>query len=130
MKSGQAESASWRNFYLTGTMELRSGIQKVPAPEPQSPDTIQAMPMDMFLDYLGIRLNAERATGKAVTFNLMLTDTKENHVLGVENSALHYSKNKTSTTANTSVTMTRADLNGIMLGTTNTATRPSHRWIR
>ncbi|WP_250437781.1 alkyl sulfatase dimerization domain-containing protein [Caballeronia sp. ATUFL_F2_KS9A] len=115
----QAESAPWRNFYLTGAMELRKGIQKVPAPQPQSPDTIRAMPLDMFLDFLGIRLNGERAAGKTVTFNLTLTDTKEQVVLGVENSAIHYSKGTTSGAADASITMTRENLNNIMLGTTN-----------
>ncbi|KXV03371.1 hypothetical protein CR51_17850 [Caballeronia megalochromosomata] len=115
----QAESAPWRNFYLTGAMELRKGIQKVPAPQPQSPDTIRAMPLDMFLDFLGIRLNGERAAGKTVAFNLTLTDTKEQVALGVENSAIHYSKGKISDTADASITMTREDLNNIMLGTTN-----------
>jgi alkyl sulfatase BDS1-like metallo-beta-lactamase superfamily hydrolase len=115
----QAESAPWRNFYLTGAMELRKGIQKVPAPQPQSPDTIRAMPLDMFLDFLGIRLNGERAAGKTVSFNLSLTDTKEQVVLGVENSAIHYSKGGTSSAADASITMTRENLNNIMLGTTN-----------
>lgn len=115
----QSESASWRNFYLTGAMELRKGIQQLPAPQPQSPDTIQAMPLDMFLDYLGIRLNGDRAAGKTAEFNLNLTDTKENYVLGVENSALHYSRNKNSKAADATVTMTRANLNDIMMGKTN-----------
>ncbi|MBN3762223.1 alkyl sulfatase dimerization domain-containing protein [Burkholderia sp. Ac-20365] len=115
----QAESAPWRNFYLTGAMELRNGVKKLPAPQPQSPDTIRAMPLDMFLDFLGIRLNGERAAGKTATFNLSLTDTKENYILGVENSALHYSKGRSSNSADASVTMTREDLNNIMLGTTN-----------
>ncbi|WP_250516347.1 alkyl sulfatase C-terminal domain-containing protein [Caballeronia sp. INDeC2] len=87
-------------------------------PAPQSPDTIQAMPLDMFLDYLGIRLNAERAHGKTASFNLVLTDTKESRLLGVENSALHYSE-KTSNSVDATVTMTRADLNSIMMSQTN-----------
>ncbi|CAG9274384.1 Putative alkyl/aryl-sulfatase YjcS [Paraburkholderia unamae] len=115
----QSESASWRNFYLTGAQELRGGIKQLPAPQPQSPDTIQAMPLDMFLDYLGIRLNGDRANGKTASFNLVLTDTKENYVLGVENSALHYTKDKSSKSADATVTMTRADLNDIMMGKTN-----------
>ncbi|PVX59992.1 alkyl/aryl-sulfatase [Paraburkholderia unamae] len=115
----QSESASWRNFYLTGAQELRGGIKQLPAPQPQSPDTIQAMPLDMFLDYLGIRLNGDRANGKTASFNLVLTDTKEHYVLGVENSALHYTKDKSSKSADATVTMTRADLNDIMMGKTN-----------
>ncbi|BCZ83900.1 alkyl sulfatase [Paraburkholderia terrae] len=115
----QSESAPWRNFYLTGAMELRDGIKKVPAPAPASPDTIRAMPLEMFLDYQGIRLNGDRAAGKTVLLNLTLTDTKENYVVGVENSAIHYSKGKTANNADASITMTRADLNNVMLGSTS-----------
>lgn len=115
----QAESGPWRNFYLTGAMELRDGVKKLPAANTQSPDTIKAMPLDMFLDYLGVRLNGDRAAGKTVTFNLSLTDTKQNYVLGVENSALHYSPDRTAKSADATITMTRADLNSIMMGQTN-----------
>jgi alkyl sulfatase BDS1-like metallo-beta-lactamase superfamily hydrolase len=102
-----------------GAMELRRGVEQLPASDPQSPDTLQAMPLDMFLDYLGIRLNGDRAAGKTVSFNLVLTDTKENYVLGVENSALHYSRDASSKSADATVTMKRADLNDIMMGKTN-----------
>jgi len=115
----QAESAPWRNFYLTGAMELRNGVHKVPFGSSQSPDTIKAMPLEMFLDYQGVRLNGTRAAGKSITFNFVMTDTNENYVVGVENSALHYSKGKTSDSADASVTMTRADLNEVMMGNTS-----------
>jgi alkyl sulfatase BDS1-like metallo-beta-lactamase superfamily hydrolase len=115
----QAESASWRNFYLTGAMELRNGVHKVPFGSSQSPDTIKAMPLEMFLDYQGVRLNGARAAGKTISFNIVMTDTNESYVVGVENSALHYSKGKTSDTADASVTMTRTDLNEVMMGNTS-----------
>jgi alkyl sulfatase BDS1-like metallo-beta-lactamase superfamily hydrolase len=114
----QAESASWRNFYLTGAMELRNGIHRVPFGSSQSPDTIKAMPLEMFLDYQGVRLNADRAGGKTFSFNLVMTDTNERYLVGVENSALHYSKDKTSDSADASVTMARTDLNDVMMGNT------------
>ncbi|WP_158939921.1 alkyl/aryl-sulfatase [Burkholderia sp. S171] len=114
----QAESSSWRNFYLTGAMELRNGVHKVPFGSSQSPDTIKAMPLEMFLDYQGVRLNADRAAGKTISFNFIMTDTKESYVVGVENSALHYSKGRTSDTADASVTMARTDLNEVMMGNT------------
>jgi alkyl sulfatase BDS1-like metallo-beta-lactamase superfamily hydrolase len=114
----QAESASWRNFYLTGAMELRQGVHRVPFGSSQSPDTIKAMPLEMFLDYQGVRLNGDRAAGKTISFNLVMTNTNENYVVGVENSALHYSKGKTSDSADASVTMTRTILNDVMMGNT------------
>lgn len=115
----QSEAASWRNIYLTGAMELRNGVHRMQIGSPQSPDTIRAMPLDLFLDYLGIRLNADKAAGKSLIFNLVLTDTNEKYAVGVENSALHYSKDRPSKTADASLTMTRNDLNNVMLGDVN-----------
>jgi alkyl sulfatase BDS1-like metallo-beta-lactamase superfamily hydrolase len=37
-------------------------------------------------------------------------------VLGVENAAIHYSKNRNNTSADASIVMTRAALNDVMLG--------------
>ena len=54
----QAESGPWRNFYLTGAKELRDGVAQLPTPNTASPDTVRAMTLDLFFDYLGVRLNA------------------------------------------------------------------------
>jgi alkyl sulfatase BDS1-like metallo-beta-lactamase superfamily hydrolase len=113
----QSESGPWRNFYLTGALELRRGVTKLPVPNTASQDTIRAMPIEMFFDYLGVRLNGERAAGLAVAFNLELTDTNEKYVLGVENSAIHYSKGRSLPNADASIVISRADLNDVMLGT-------------
>ena len=56
----QAESGPWRNFYLTGAKELRDGVAKLPTPNTASPDTVRAMSLDLFFDYLGVRLNREK----------------------------------------------------------------------
>ena len=57
----QAESGPWRNFYLTGAKELRDGVAQLPTPNTASPDTVRAMTLDLFFDYLGVRLNSEKA---------------------------------------------------------------------
>ena len=113
----QSESGPWRNFYLTGALELRRGVTKLPVPNTASQDTIRAMPIEMFFDYLGVRLNGDRAAGLTVAFNLELTDTNEKYVLGVENSAIHYSKGRSLPNADASIVISRADLNDVMLGT-------------
>jgi alkyl sulfatase BDS1-like metallo-beta-lactamase superfamily hydrolase len=86
------KSGPWRNFYLTGARELRQGVTQLPVPNTASPDTIKAMPLEMFFDFLGVRLNGDRAASKTINLNLELTDTKEKYAIGVENSAIHYSK--------------------------------------
>ncbi|NMN73965.1 alkyl sulfatase dimerization domain-containing protein [Rhizobium sp. 57MFTsu3.2] len=113
----QSESGPWRNFYLTGASELRQGVTELPVPNTASPDTIKAMPIDMFFDFLGVRLNGDRAAGKSIEINMELTDTNEKYVVGVENSAIHYSKDKSAPSADVSITTTREALNDVMLGT-------------
>ena len=113
----QSECAPWRNFFLTGALELRRGVTKLPVPDTASPDTIRAMPVEMFFDYLGVRLNGDRAAGLTLAFNLELTDTDEKYVLGVENAAIHYSGDRTSPDADASIVMTRDALNDVMRGT-------------
>ena len=112
----QAESGPWRNFYLTGAQELRRGVAKLPAANAASPDIMSAMPLDMIFDYLGVRLNGDRAAGKTVDFNIELTDTNDKYVLGVENSAIHYSKGSLLANPDASLTTTRAAFNHVITG--------------
>lgn len=112
----QAESGPWRNVYLCGALELRNGVKQLEAPNTASPDTIRAMPVDMFLDYLGVRLDPQKADDAKVEFNLNLTDTNEKWTFGVENGALHHSNVKQATSPDTTITIARTDLNDIMLG--------------
>lgn len=57
----QAESGPWRNFYLTAAAELRAGVRALPTPNTASPDTVRAMSITLFFDYLAVRINGERA---------------------------------------------------------------------
>ena len=46
----QAESATWRGFYLTGAKELREGVNKFDHASTASPDTIEGMTVEMLFD--------------------------------------------------------------------------------
>src|SRR5437879_5383772 len=71
----QAESASWRNFYLSGAQELRDGVVKAAAPNARNSDVVKAMTIEMMFDYLAVRLNGPRANGKKIRLNWNFTDT-------------------------------------------------------
>lgn len=43
----------------------------------------------MLLDFLGVRLNAEKAEGKGLTLNLNFTDIGKGYTLTVSNSVLN-----------------------------------------
>lgn len=111
----QAESGPWRNFYLTGAQELRRGVVKWEAGTTASPDTIQAMPLDLFFDFLGLSLDGTKAQGKTITINWNFTDIKEQYVLALENAALNHTANKQAKEADATVTLTRAALNEVIL---------------
>lgn len=114
----QAESGPWRNFYLTGAMELRQGIRKTSEGEPTPADIIAAMTTDMFLDFMGIRLNGPKAAGKRAAFNFIFTDTNEKYAVYLQNGVLVYTKNKQLPNPDAILTTTRAVLNDLALGQT------------
>src|SRR5262245_55562404 len=65
-----AESATWRNAYLLGALELRQGLAATAARAPVSPDVLRAMSLEHVFDLLGVRLNGEKAEGRRIVLNL------------------------------------------------------------
>ncbi|MNJ07412.1 Metallo-beta-lactamase superfamily protein [compost metagenome] len=111
----QAESGPWRNFYLTGAQELRNGVQKLPTPDTASPDTVKAMDLDLFFDYLAMRLKAPEVEGKHITLNLDFTDLKQKYTLEMVNGVLNHTEGMQSKDADATITLTRETLNNVML---------------
>ncbi len=113
----QAESAPWRNFYLMGAKELREGVRKIEGVgSTASPDTVAAMTVDMFFDYLGVRLNAGKAEGRKLAINWVFTDTGDKYVLTLGNSVLNYTKGKQLDNVDATISMTRSALNPVLQG--------------
>ncbi len=105
----QAEAGTWRNIYLTGAQELRHGVAKLP-PTSISLDLIRATPTSMLLDYAAVRLNPDRAKGKHIVLNIVLTDVNEKHLVTIENEVLIHEQDMTDDKADATVTMARADM--------------------
>ncbi len=106
----QMESATARNSYLQGASELRNGVPKLPPALTTSPDVIRALPLDMYFDYMGVRLDGDKAQGKRIVLNWQFTDTRQNYVLNLENSALTYVADAQDAKADATLTLTRAAL--------------------
>lgn len=112
----QAENAGWRNSYLMAAQELRNGVPKdLPSMKSGSPDALAAMDTGLLFDYLGVRLNAEKAAGEDFAINLVLPDKNEQYLLELKNSHLNNIKGVQSENAGQTVTIDRADLNRLML---------------
>jgi len=87
-----AESAPWRNFYLTGAQELRQGIapRNTAVPRGALADMLMHTPIAQFLDAMAASLNGPRADGVRLAVTLRFTDAEESHGLWIENAVLHH----------------------------------------
>ena len=77
----QAESAIWRNQFLSAAKELREGAP-APGRNTQSEDMIAAVPTQLLLDSVATRYAPERMTWPQVSANLVISDRKEE--VGIE----------------------------------------------
>jgi alkyl sulfatase BDS1-like metallo-beta-lactamase superfamily hydrolase len=116
-----AESATWRNAYLLGALELRQGAPTAVARAPVSPDVVRAMSLELFFDYLGVRLNGERAEGRRLVINWVFPDVDRRFVLNLEHSALTALADRHSDRADATVTLDRAVLTRVILRETTLA---------
>jgi alkyl sulfatase BDS1-like metallo-beta-lactamase superfamily hydrolase len=116
----QAEAGPWRNFYLSGAKELREGVKKLPTPNTASPDTVRAMTLEMFFDYLSVRLNREKAAKAKAVLNFDFGDSGK-YVLEMENGVLNHTANHLADNADATVTLSRDTLNKIILQETKLA---------
>jgi alkyl sulfatase BDS1-like metallo-beta-lactamase superfamily hydrolase len=74
----QSESATWRNAYLQGARELRGAFSHRP-PLARGLDIVRGLSLDLFFDFLGVRLNGEKAEGKTIVVNWEFPDTGQRY---------------------------------------------------
>jgi alkyl sulfatase BDS1-like metallo-beta-lactamase superfamily hydrolase len=88
----QMESSTWRNAYLLGAQELRTGKNKGPIRKTLS--MYAGMAENDLLDFLTISLNGPKANGKVLSMNLVFTDRKTKYLLTLEDSVLNFFKDR------------------------------------
>jgi alkyl sulfatase BDS1-like metallo-beta-lactamase superfamily hydrolase len=112
----QQENPGLRNSFLNGAFELRSGIPEGASPKSSGPDVIRAMSTELFLDFLGIRMDSRKAGDMEFTINLMTPDNGEKFVLELSNATLTNIEGYQADDADLTVTINRADLEDTMMG--------------
>ena len=111
----QAESATWRNAYLTGAQELRHGPPPS-RPAPARRGFAVALTIDMVFDALAIRLKSEEVADEHIVTNWQFTDLDESWVLALENQAIHHIQGRHDLDAAVTVTLTKDLLTDITSG--------------
>jgi alkyl sulfatase BDS1-like metallo-beta-lactamase superfamily hydrolase len=115
----QQESPSVRNSFLAAALELRSGIPEGASPKTGGPDMIRAMTTELWLDFLGIRLDSKKADGKQFKINLVTPDNKEKFVVELSNGTLTNIEGFQADDADLTITIDREDLEKTMMGAVN-----------
>ncbi|KAB7644356.1 alkyl/aryl-sulfatase [Polymorphobacter fuscus] len=113
----QSESTSFRNSYLQLAAELRSGIADVAVANSSSPDIVSSMTTAQWLDFLGISMDSRKAESMAWTVNLVTPDNGERFKIEMSNATLHNIQGFTDPKAALTITVNRADLTQVMMGT-------------
>jgi alkyl sulfatase BDS1-like metallo-beta-lactamase superfamily hydrolase len=111
----QAESATWRNAYLQGALELRHGPPQLPGTSTASADLVRALPLDLWFDTLAMRLDGRRAAGLRLRIGWHFSDTGERVLLNLENCALTHRLGVHDDGADAQISLTRATLDEITL---------------
>ena len=112
----QQENPGLRNSFLAAAYELRSGIPQGETAA-ASPDVIRAMSTELFLNFLGIRMDSPKAEGMRFTINLITPDNGEKFIVELENATLTNIKGFLASKPDLTLTINRSDLELTMTGT-------------
>jgi alkyl sulfatase BDS1-like metallo-beta-lactamase superfamily hydrolase len=112
----QQENPGLRNSFLAAAYELRSGIPQGAMPDTAGPDVILAMSTELFLNFLGIRMDSRKAEGMRFTMNLITPDNGEKFIVEMENSTLTNIEGFLSDDPDLTLTVNRRDLETVMAG--------------
>lgn len=112
----QQENPGLRNSFLAAAYELRTGIPQGETANSSSPDVIRAMSTELFLNFLGIRMDSRLAEGMRFTINLVTPDNGEKFIIEMENATLTNIAGFQSPKADLTLTINRSDLEQTMMG--------------
>ena len=110
-----AECGPWRNFYLQGAAELRGRTPDPPASAGLM-GVSRGLPVAQFFESLAIRVDGPRAWNEAFAIDWILTDQGTTYRTRLSNGALTITENPRSGGAELTVTLTRPELPGLLVG--------------
>jgi alkyl sulfatase BDS1-like metallo-beta-lactamase superfamily hydrolase len=112
----QQENPGLRNSFLAAAYELRTGIPQGETADSSSPDVIRAMSTELFLNFLGIRMDSRKAEGMRFTINLVTPDNGEKFLIELENATLTNIAGFQAESPDLTLTINRSDLEQTMMG--------------
>ena len=110
-----AESATWRNAYLSAAQELRDGVPSGTKNPRSLRDVTKGMSVLLALNALSVRLNGSKAVGSGFVINWNVSDTGEACHSELTNAVL-INRDGTDPQADATVELSRSTLGRFVLG--------------
>lgn len=108
-----SEAATWRNIFLTGARELSHPPQPMPM---SASGIVAALSITQLFDTLAIRIDGERAGVVSASILWRFTDAGEDYRMELSHGALIHHPTTRHDAADLQITLTRADLPGLLGG--------------
>ena len=102
----QAESAPWRDVYLTAAYELRHGAPDEGLNIAMMEDVLRRTPVQRFFDSMAVRLNGPDAEGVELNINFVFTDLDVSYLLNISNAVLHHRPSEAGSNADATLRLT------------------------
>jgi len=112
----QQENTGLRNVFLAGAYELRSGIPTGASPKSSGPDMVRAMSTELFLDFIGIRMDSRMAEEFEFSINLVKPDNGEKFAIELSNATFTNLEGFQVANPDLTITINRSDLEQVMMG--------------
>ncbi|MGH3239180.1 MAG: alkyl/aryl-sulfatase [Spirillospora sp.] len=112
-----AECGTWRNFYLTGAMELREGAK--PFPTSIAGGMTAGLTIEQVFDSMAIRVNGPKAWDEHLTIDWDFTDTGDRYRMTLSNGVLIHRRttgHHQGESADLTLTLGRPDLFALIAG--------------
>jgi len=103
-----AENATWRNSYLTGAKELRTG--EIEHTEVSSAGLAPALTITQLFDSIAIRIDGPKAWNEGLSIGWHFTDAHENYRMELSNGALVHYPTTGNQAADLTLTLTKPQL--------------------
>lgn len=115
-----SENGTWRNFFLSGASELRSGNFGTPVAA-SSADMLAQLTLEQFFDALALQVDGPRAWDIRVSLDWTFTDSGENYRVTLANGVLVHRKRDAAGDADATIRLTRAGLPALVGGSLEAA---------
>ena len=113
----QAESGTWRSYFLGAALELRVGVPKAGAPELGNLDFLKAVPSVDLMNVLATRYDPEKLDRAPFVLQFNFSDSGEAISLHVGRSTI-VPRPGVDETAITTLSLNRSDMDRLLLGLT------------